>query len=128
VRPPSSARMQLMLSRRCYTFWVGTSLLLLGALHLVDLKTLPSFCASCRGERGCGYTKDASATADFDLMHTHMCSLGLYCMRAAGRCSCASGASCGVAARAHARVMENAALCLAVEAAAVADDDRSLDV
>lgn len=124
MRAPSSARLQLMVSRRCYTFWVGTSLLLLGALHLVDLKTLPSFCASCRGERGCGYTKDASATADFDLMHTHMCSLGLYCIRAADECSCASG---GVAARTHASVMENAALCLAVEAVAVADDDQSLD-
>ena len=126
---PHAIGMQLMLRRRCYTFWVGTSLLLLGALHLVDLKTLPAFCSSCRGEHGCGYTKDANAGTDFDLMHTHMCSLGLYCIRTAAGCSTASG---DVVERLRAHALENAALCLAVEEAATTeyvdnDDVRSFE-
>ena len=130
MRAACSARLQLMPRRRCYTFWVGTSLLLLGALHLVDLKTLPAFCSSCRGEHGCGYTKDAHADTDFDLMHTHMCSLGLHCIRTAAGCSSASG---DIVDRLRARALENAALCLAVEEAATAefvdsDDVRSFEI
>ena len=117
MRAPSSTRAQLTPSCRCYTFWVGTSLLLLGASHLVDLTTLPAFCASCRGQHGCGYTKDENAGDDFDLMHTHMCSLGLFCIRTAAGISSASGD----VTRLHSRIMENAAMCLAVEEAAAAD-------
>lgn len=64
-----------------------------------------------------------SAAEDFDLMHTHMCSLGLHCLRAFEGINCAVG---DLGARVHLRVLENAALCLAVDeaaATAIANDE-----
>ena len=82
------------------------------ALHLVELESLPVFCAGCRGGRGCGYNKDATSNDEFDLMHTHMCSLGLFCMRAVA----GSGSIIGDdGARLRLRALENTALCLAVD-------------
>jgi hypothetical protein len=50
-------------------------------------------------------------------MHTHMCSLGLFCMRATQTSGCAHGGDASDAAL-RLRALENAALCLAVDAAA----------
>jgi prenyltransferase beta subunit len=109
---------------RCYTFWVGVSLLLLGSHDDVDLGPVPAFCSGCRGEHGCGYVKDLSSDSEFDLMHTHMCSLGLYCLQTvrSSRNICNE-----FSARLRLRALENAALCVAVEdeAAAVSVDEES---
>eukprot|EP00850_Spirogloea_muscicola_P021340 SM000245S08179 [mRNA] locus=s245:147391:150854:+ [translate_table: standard] len=58
----------------CYSFWVGASLQMLGAYHLIDKGALRNFLLTCQKESG-GFSKWPDAHAD--LLHTFYSICGL---------------------------------------------------
>lgn len=60
----------------CYSFWIGASLALLGAPHMLHADALCSFCSSCQFAMG-GIAKHADAYPD--VLHTYygLCGLAL---------------------------------------------------